>query len=410
MASICFYLHAHQPYRVKKSYSVFDIGQKISYFDQKLDQMYFERIAKKSYLPMNKLLLDLITKTKGKFKVNLSISGILLEQAEKYNPDVIKGFKALIDTGCVEIAAESYYHSLACLYSEKEFKKQVLLHRKKIKDLFNYKPQVFRNTELIYSNELGKLVKGMGYKAILAEGWDPILGWRSPNFLYKAKDVDLVLFLKNYRLSDDIAFRFSTHTWEKWPLTADEYTKWINQVNGNGEIINLFMDYETYGEHQWECTGIFEFLKVLPDKILKHPDNNFKTFSEIMDLYQPRDEIDFPYVVSWADTERDLSAWTGNEMQQFAIKRLYSLEKRIYNTKNKEILKDWQKLQISDHFYYMCTKWFADGDVHKYFNPYESPYDLFINYMNILTDLEQRIVKIENKKQQIKNKLKQKIC
>ncbi len=389
MPSVCFYLHAHQPLRLRR-FSVFDIGNNQSYFDQEKNKAYLERIVRKSYLPTNKILLDLIRNTEGRFKVSFSITGTLLEQLERDFPQVIKSFQDLFNTGCVELLSETYYHSLAYLYSKEEFKKQVELHKKKTKKLFNYTPKVFRNTELMFNNEMAKFVQDMGYKGILAEGWDSVLGWRSPNFLYRAKTANAIkLLLKNYRLSDDVAFRFSNRDWSEWPLTADKYAHWINQING--QVVNLFMDYETFGEHQWEVTGIFEFLKAFPYKILENPNNNFKTPSEVIELYKAVGELDIHNILTWADTERDLSAWLGNKMQQTAAKENYSLEKDILATKNKEIIEEWRKLQIADHFYYMCTKWFADGDVHKYFNPYDSPYDCFIAFMNIINDLKLKI-------------------
>lgn len=391
MPSVCFYLHAHQPLRLKK-FSFFDIGKDISYFDEERNKAYLDRIVQKSYLPTNKILLDLIKGTKGKFEVSFSITGTLLEQLERYHPEVIESFRQLVNTGCVELVSETHYHSLAYLYSKKEFEEQVRLHRKKLKELFNYTPTVFRNTELMFNNDLAKLIQDMGYKGILAEGADYILGWRSPNFLYQTKGADKIkLLLRNYRLSDDIAFRFSNRDWSQWPLTADKFAAWVNQINGSGELVNLFMDYETFGEHQWEASGIFDFLKTFPYKILEHPDNNFKTPSEMIKLYKPVGELDFPNIVSWADTERDLSAWLGNKMQQSAIEKIYSLEETINEKRNLVIAEDWRKLQTADHFYYMCTKWFADGDVHKYFNPYESPYDAFITFMNIFNDLRLRL-------------------
>lgn len=390
MPSICLYLHCHQPLRLRK-FSVFEVGNNQPYFDEASNKFYLERVARKSYLPCNKILLDLIKNSRGKFKVSFSITGALLEQLERGFPEVIKSFQDLIETDCVELLAETYYHSLAYLYSKEEFKEQVALHRKKIKKLFGYSPKVFRNTELMFNNEMAKLVQDMGYKGVLAEGADHILGWQSPNFLYQAKGADKIkLLLKNYRLSDDIAFRFSTRDWPEWPLTAEKYASWINQIDDQEQMVNLFMDYETFGEHQWEETGIFDFLRSFPYEILKNDRNAFKTPSEMIKLYQPVAELDFPDIVSWADTERDLSAWLGNKMQQTAAQNIYALEKQIFSSKDKEIIEDWRRLQTADHFYYMCTKWFADGDVHKYFNPYETPYDCFIAFMNIINDLKIR--------------------
>lgn len=394
MVSICFYFQVHQPYRVRK-YTIFDIGKKSDYFSDSsgtnLDnQFIMQKVSKKCYLPANKVLLGILKKN-PKFKVSFSFSGVFLEYIEKNSPEVLKSFQELVSTGQVEILSETYYHSLAFLYSKGEFRKQVELHKQLIKRLFGITPKIFRNTELIYNNELAQEIESMGYKGIIAEGASHILGWRSPNFVYKPKGTTKIkVLLKNYQLSDDIAFRFSERSWKEWPLTVNKYGQWVNAVNGNGNVINLFMDYETFGEHQWEDTGIFEFMKHLPDEILKHTDNDFKTPSEVINSYKEVAEFDAPNFISWADVERDLSAWLGNEIQRAAINRVYSMANKILKTKNKEIIDSWRKLQTSDHFYYMCTKWFSDGDVHKYFNPYNSPYDAFINYMNILHDLEIR--------------------
>jgi len=391
MPTVCFYMHLHQPERIR-DFSVFEIGNNQPYFDDEKNKFYLERVVRKSYLPTNKILLDLIKNTGGKFKVSFSITGILIDQLERDFPEVIDSFKELVETGSVDLLSETYYHSLAYLYSKKEFKKQVQIHSKKLKELFNYTPTIFRNTELIFNNEMAKVVQDMGYKGILAEGADHILGWRSPNFLYRAKTADKIkLLLKNYKLSDDVAFRFSNQGWAEWPLMAETYASWINKVNGNGEVVNLFMDYETFGEHQWECTGIFDFLKAFPYEVLKHPDNNFMTTSEVAEKYSPVAELDYHNIVSWADLERDLSAWLGNKMQYSSADKIYALEKQVLATKDKKIIDDWRKLQTSDHFYYMCTKWFSDGDVHKYFNPHESPYECFISFMNIINDLKFRI-------------------
>jgi alpha-amylase len=300
-------------------------------------------------------------------------------------------FHQLNATGCVEFLAETYYHTLAFLYSREEFRQQVELHEKTIKRLFNQEPRVFRNTELIYNNDLALFVSHMGYDAVLAEGADHILGSRTPNFVYRPPHApNLRLLLKNYRLSDDIAFRFSNRAWEQWPLTAEKFARWVNQINGNGVCCNLFMDYETFGEHQWADTGIFDFLKHLPAEILKHKDNEFLTPSQVIDKYPPAGDIDAPHMISWADTERDLSAWLGNAMQSNALHELYKLESAVKERADEILLADWRKFQASDHFYYMCTKFWADGDVHKYFSPYESPYDAYINVMNVLDNIRAR--------------------
>jgi alpha-amylase len=394
MVSVCFYFQVHQPFRIRK-YSIFDIGHKKDYFDHpnegNLNNAFIlKKVARKCYLPTNKVLLELLNKY-PKFKISYSFSGVFLEQLEKYAPEVLESFQELVKTGKVEILDETYYHSLAFLFSKGEFREQVNKHRVLIQRLFGQTPKVFRNTELIFNNAIAQEVESMGYKGILAEGADFILDWRSPNFVYSPKGTKSIkLLMKNYKLSDDIAFRFSEKSWKEWPLTAPKFSQWVNAINGNGNVVNLFMDYETFGEHQWEDTGIFEFLRNLPEEILKHQDNDFKTPSEVIDSYESVGKIDVERYVSWADVERDISAWLGNDIQNSAAKRVYSLRDKVMRTNNPEILDAWRKLQTSDHFYYMCTKWFADGDVHKYFNPYESPYDAFISFMNVLHDLEIR--------------------
>ena len=305
---------------------------------------------------------------------------------------ILDSFKKLVGTGRAEILCETYFHSLSFIYSPVEFTRQVNLHKAKIKSVFGLTPLVFRNTELIYSNSLAERIAKLRFKAVLAEGADNILGWRSPNYLYHPPGLPkLKLLLKNYRLSDDIAFRFSDKSWSQYPLTAPKFASWVNAVNGGGDIVNLFMDYETFGEHQWADTGIFDFMEHLPGEILKHPDNYFVTPSQAADKLPSRGELDVPFYVSWADVERDLSAWTGNPMQDDALSKLYALEKLVLRTKDSELIADWRRLQTSDHFYYMCTKWFSDGDVHKYFNPYDSPYEAFISFMNVLSDLKLRL-------------------
>lgn len=391
MVAVCFYFQVHQPYRLRR-YSVFDIGKNSDYFDHEKNSSIMRKVAEKCYLPTNRLILDLINETDGRFRVSYSITGVALDQFREYSPEVIESFQDLVNTGYVELLDETYYHSLAFLYSRREFQEQVELHRKKIREIFHYKPKVFRNTELVYNNYLAYIAKEMGYRGILAEGADHILGWRSPNFLYKPSGTNgIKLMLKNYRLSDDIAFRFSERAWKEWPLTAEKFATWINAVNGNGNVVNLFMDYETFGEHQWEDTGIFNFLRYLPREILRNPDNCFMTPSEVIKSYDSVSELDIPHIVSWADIERDLSAWLGNSMQKSAIENLYKLESEVKESGDERLIEDWRRLQTADHFYYMCTKWFNDGDVHKYFNVYDRPHDSFIAFMNILTDFRIRL-------------------
>jgi len=389
MPSVCFYFQVHQPVRLRH-YTVFDRNDE--YFDDYKNSSICRKVAHKCYLPTNRLLLELIRRFKGRFRIAYSVTGILLEQLERYSPEVLSTFDALAETGCVEFLAETYYHSLSFLYSRNEFVEQINKHIEAINYFFRQRPRIFRNTELIYNNDLAALIESMGcFDAIISEGADHILGYRSPNFVYQPKGCyHLKLLLKNYSLSDDIAFRFSNRDWAQWPLTADKFARWISNVNGNGNVVNLFMDYETFGEHQWEDTGIFDFMRHLPEEVLKHPDNNFKTPSEVVQSYGSADTVDVPHIISWADTERDLSAWLGNAMQSNAIHELYRIEKKIKNTNDEKIIADWRKLQASDHFYYMCTKYFADGDVHKYFNPYDSPYDSYINFMNVLDHLDKR--------------------
>lgn len=391
MSAICFYFQVHQPYRLRH-YTFFDIGQSPFYEDEDANCGILLKVARKCYLPMNALLLKLIKRHEGRFKISFSISGTALDQFEAYAPEVIQSYRELMATGCVEMLSETYTHSLSFLYSPEEFRAQVRQHDDRIEELFGVRPVVFRNTELIYNNALARAVEDMGYKAILAEGADHVLGWRSPNFLYRPAGCDkLKLLLKNYSLSDDIAFRFSNHQWPEFPLTADKFTNWAQAAVASGNIINLFMDYETFGEHQWETTGIFQFMEALPDYILRLPGFGFVTPSEAADRYEPVADLDVHNFMSWADAERDLTAWLGNDMQHDAIEAVYRLEPKIRQLNNPGMLRTWQRLQTSDHFYYMCTKWFADGDVHSYFNPYGTPYDAYINYMNVLADFSMRI-------------------
>lgn len=390
MNSVCFYFQVHQPYRLRK-YSFFDIGN-FQYFDDEKNRQIVEKVSQKCYEPMNLLLSKLIQRYKGDFKVTFSITGTLVEQLKKWKPKVLDLFKALVDTGCVELLAETYYHSLAGIFSDNEFKEQVYMHIQLMKKEFGYTPKSFRNTELIFNNHIGWLVANMGFISILTEGTEKILKWRSPNFLYKPKySPGLKVLLKNYRLSDDIAFRFSNRHWSEYPLTADKFAHWVHNIAGNGQVVNLFMDYETFGEHQWADTGIFDFMEHLPEAIWKHPDFKFSTVSEVAYLYPAVGEIDTHEFISWADMERDLSAWMGNSMQKEALHSIYEIEDKIKSTGDPYILEQWRKLLTSDHFYYMSTKFWHDGDVHKYFSPYETPHDAYIYFMNCLEDLKHRI-------------------
>ncbi|HWT56160.1 MAG TPA: glycoside hydrolase family 57 protein [Candidatus Microsaccharimonas sp.] len=392
--AIVLYLHVHQPYRIRH-YTIFDAGVDHAYFDAPADDRtnnreILHKVAYKSYIPTNKRLLQMLNDY-PEFKLSMSITGTVLEQLEQWAPEVLESFKALTDTGRVELVAETYHHSLAFFYSRSEFEQQVAMHREKIQQLFGQTPQVFRNTELSYNNDLAYWADKAGYKGILAEGWDPVLNWRSPNFVYQPTYTDNVrLLMKNYKLSDDIAFRFGNRAWEEWPLTTEKYTNWLNE-SGDATNFNLFMDYETFGEHQWDDTGIFDFLYHLPKTWLETKGNSFMTVSEVIEANEPRDRVDVPQTTTWADTERDLSAWLGNDMQASAITSLYDLQDRILATEDLSLVEDWRRLQTSDHFYYMCTKYFNDGDIHAYFSPYANPYDAFIAFMNAYQDLRFRL-------------------
>ena len=394
MPSVCFYFQVHQPYRLKR-YSYFHKGHDHEYFDDAKNKQILQKVANKCYLPTNKKILDLIRRFDGKFKVAYSITGVAIDQMKSYCPEALQSFVDLAETGCVEFLGETYYHSLAAVYDPEEFRAQVKKHDALMQELFGQSPKVFRDTELIYNDEIGRLVSSLGYKAVIAEGADDIIGWRSPNFVYSVPGTETKLLLKNYRLSDDIAFRFSNRSWECFPLTADKFANWTHSISGNGDTLNLFMDYETFGEHQWESTGIFEFLDHLPGAILQHPDWGFKTPSETIAAYPVRAEMAFHRLTSWADVDRDLTAWRGNRMQESALSQAFALGKEARWTNDTETLSLWRKLLTSDHFYYMCTKWFADGDVHAYFSPYESPYEAFINYMNVLRDFREHFLGLD---------------
>jgi alpha-amylase len=402
MPSVCFYFQVHQPFRIK-NYSFFDIGNNHFYEDDQKNCEIMNKVADKCYLPTNRKMLELIKRHNGAFRISYSVSGVALEQFEKYRPDVLQSFIDLANTGCVEFLAETWSHSLSFIYSKKEFVRQVKKHGEAIKRYFNQEPKVFRNTELIFNNELASFVNDMGYNGILCEGVDWMLNGRTPNYVYNTVNgKDIKVLLKNHRLSDDIAFRFSDRGWKEWPLTVDKFKQWVFSVAGSGETINLFMDYETFGEHQWESTGIFNFLDHLPGEILQHTDFNFSTPSEVIASYPSRDVYDIHNFISWADTERDLSAWLSNSMQHESLKRIYSLENEVHACEDANLLMVWERLQTSDHFYYMCTKFWNDGDVHKYFSPFDSPYDAYMFYMNVFSDFES-VLKRTLKKAKQKN-------
>ena len=392
MKTVCFYFQVHQPWRLK-TYRFFQMGKDHNYLDDFTNRSIMQKIARECYLPMNALLLSLIKQNKGAFRCSFSITGSAVEQFKAYAPEVLDSFKELAATGCVEFLGETYSHSLSSLYSTEEFKQEVKLHSAMLKEEFGIKPTAFRNTELIYSDDIAATISGMGFKTMLAEGAKHILGWKSPNFAYTdAVDNKLRLLLRNYKLSDDIGFRFSNEGWSEWPLTADKYASWV--AAETGEVVNIFMDYETFGEHQKASTGIFDFMKALPAALMATGEVEFATVSEASKKLQPVAVLHCPYAMSWADEERDVTAWLGNDLQNEAFNKLYALAPRIRKTKNKDFEYVWHFMQNSDHFYYMATKWFSDGDVHSYFNPYGSAYEAFINYMNVLADFEIELDKL----------------
>lgn len=391
------YLHMHQPWRVRE-YSIFDTGATHDYFSEPKqahasNEAIFKKVADKSYRPMLDLLASQLERH-PEFKVSLSISGTFLEQAEAWGPDVIERLQRIVATGRVEIVGETFYHSLAFFYNRDEFTTQVGMHHQKIEKLFGVIPTAFRNTELAYNDELAKWADDSGYKTILAEGWDKVLGWRSPNYVYRPAGSDSIkLLLKNYRLSDDIAFRFGNKAWEGYPLTPEKFTTWANYALSDGDTINLFMDFETFGENVWADTGIFDFFDAMVGNWLDNEHNTFYTVTEAAEAFEAKDEISMPETVTWADSERDLSAWLGNNMQHEAVRHLYALENDIMRTADPTLVSDWRRLTTSDHAYYMCTKYFTDGDVHAYFSPYDSPYEAFLYYMNAVRDLRYRLMR-----------------
>jgi len=398
MRAICLYLHIHQPIRYRE-YSIFDVGVNSNYFDGYYDtrqsnERIFKKVTEKSYRPML-ALLEKNMKKYPNFKVSFSVTGTWLEQAERWAPDLIEQLKRLVSRKQAEIVGETYYHSLAFFHDPAEFEAQVEKHAKKIAELFGSRPKVFRNTELSYNDKLAAWAESKNYKGILAEGWDKILGWRSPNYVYRpAGCKNLKLLTKNYRLSDDIAFRFSNRGWSEWPLTVPKYLDWLNHDCLRGPLINLFMDFETFGEHQWKETGIFDFMNHLIDSWLSKKDHTFLTVADRA-AEKPVDTLSFPWTVTWADTERDLSAWMGNKLQDEAMTGLYSLRKKVLEVskirKDEKLLEDFRRLTTSDHAYYMCTKYWNDGDVHAYFSAYDSPYDAFMYFLNVLRSLEYRL-------------------
>ncbi len=405
---VCFYFQVHQPYRLK-DLRYTDVGATTSYFDDEKNRAVFRKVAEKCYLPANATILRMLKANPG-FHVAYSLSGVFLDQCREYGPDVLRSFQELAETGQVEFLAETYYHSLSSIKSLKEFCEQVQKHAATIRQLFGQTPTVFRNTELIFNNEIAQIIRHMGFEGIVSEGTDRHLAGRTPNVPHRpptfrlpaaaertiakyrphakaSKTIDILL--KNYKLSDDVAFRFSDKNWSCHPLHSDTYANWVADTPGHS--VNLFMDYETFGEHQWADTGIFQFLESLPQMFADRgirattPSQTIEEWDALHPTY------DVHTTISWADTERDLSAWQGNQIQNAALEAVYRLEAKVKRKKDPALLEMWRKLQTSDHFYYMCTKYWADGDVHKYFSPYDSPYEAYRRFSHALADLRLRL-------------------
>jgi len=386
MKSICLYFQVHQPYRIKP-YTFFDLGQDHNYFDEEANLEILNKVSEKCYLPANKLFLSLINQSQGKLKIAFSLSGVFLDQIVNHRPDVLASFKLLAKTGCVEFLSETYYHSLASVYSQSEFEFQIQLHKEKVESLFGQTPRVFRNTELIYNDQIVNNLDALGFEGVLAEGTSTLLGEKSMNQLFKTDgQTEINTLARNFERTDDVAFRFSDSNWINYPLTPLKFKNAL--LCEKGELINLFMDYETIGEHHWEATGIFNFWEDVLNDLLNNSSFGFSTPSQVIDDFDSTTLPVSKNTTSWADSERDLSAWCGNEMQQEAIERLYSFEGKVKSLGDDKLLTLWRRLQTSDHFYYMSTKHYGDGAVHGYFSPFSSPYDAYIFYMNVLADFE----------------------
>jgi alpha-amylase len=386
MIPVCLYFQVHQPWRLRR-YNYFDVGREHRYFDDAGNREILHRVAGRCYLPATAMLERLLRKH-PRFRVALSLSGCLLEQLAEFSPEVLRALVRLTATGRVELLAETSHHSLAWLASREEFEAQVVLHRQKTLETFGVAPRVFRNTELIYADALARFLEEQGFAGVLADGVTPLLGDRSPRHLYEASTPGrLPLLLRDYRLSDDVAFRFSNRGWSEWPLTAEKYEQWV--AGSEGDVVSLFMDFETFGEHQHRDTGIFEFFEEWVALRLKRRGTAFLTPSEA--ILPRRGALSAPRELSWADEARDLSAWQGNDLQRDALKTLFALERRVQAAGSPALLSDFRRLTTSDHFYYMATKSASDGEVHAYFSPYESPYEAYIAYMNVVSDLERRL-------------------
>jgi alpha-amylase len=397
MPDVCLYFQVHQPNRLVP-YDFFRIGEHAFYEDDGLNASILNKVSEKCYLPANRLFKKLIEESEGRFRMAMSISGTVIEQMQHHRPDVLESFQELVSTGGVEILAETYYHSLSFVHSTKEFERQVEMHLDKIEEVFHVRPRVFRNTELIYNNAIAAQVETMGFDGVIAEGVEWTLNGQSPNFLYRAPTTARIkTLLRNIGLSDDLGFRFSDKNWGEWPITPEKFAGWV--MDSPGDVVNLFLDYESIGEHQWEDTGVFDFWKDLPAAIID-AGSQFVTPTEAVEVYRASREYDCHFITSWADAERDLSAWMGNVMQQEAIAKVHRIEQAILAVKDPDLTHTWAKMQTSDHFYWMSTKGGSDGNVHSYFSPYPSPYDAYIYFMNVLADLQIRLKRAQEKQAQ----------
>ncbi len=394
MPDVCLYFQVHQPNRLIP-YDFFRIGEHAFYEDDGMNAAILNKVAEKCYLPANAMFKKLIQDSGGRFRMALSISGTVIEQMQHHRPDVLESFQELVATGGVEILAETYYHSLAFVHSNREFERQVEMHLDKIEEVFSVRPRVFRNTELIYNNAIAAQAETMGFDGVIAEGVEWTLNGQSPNFLYRAPDTARIkTLLRNIGLSDDLGFRFSDKSWNEYPLTPERFAEWI--MDSPGDVVNLFMDYESIGEHQWEETGVFDFWEKLPEAVIE-AGSQWVTPTEAVEVYRASREYDSHFMTSWADAERDLSAWMGNVMQQEAIAKVHRLEQGVLAVKDPDLTHTWAKMQTSDHFYWMSTKGGTDGSVHSYFTPYPSPYDAYIYFMNVLADLQIRLKRAQEK-------------
>jgi alpha-amylase len=401
MPKVCLCFHVHQPVRLSR-FSYFGIGSgdaaaagslESRYFDDGMNRHYFDKAADQCYLPTNRILQGLLDENRGKFRFSLSITGTLLAQAKKYRPEVVESFRSLCQTGRVDVLDETYYHSLASLYADMgEFCEQVRMHNAIVRDLLGVAPKSFRNTEAIYSDRIAQEVEALGYKAIITEGVERVLGWRSPNYVYRPQGCrTLKLLMRNYKLSDDVGFRFSARSWEEWPLTAGKYAAWLSATPG--QVINLFMDYETFGEHHWKDTGILDFLAHLPFEAHRRGNIAFSTVTEAAQGFEPCDTISVPGEISWADAERNTSTWLGNRIQRACFDELESLLARVRKANDAHLWEAYRLLQTSDHLMYLSTKGMSDREVHNYFSPYKDsgPYENFISFMNILSDFKEKV-------------------